>query len=80
MPPPLPCVPTFQDQESKPSDNAYIYTNLDETSLTNVADREVTLWVHLISVYVISCFVYRVRFGAQALAYSPQLVGKAASG
>ena len=42
------------------NDRESVYTDLDKTSLANVAPGEVTLWVHLISVYAISFFLYRV--------------------
>ena len=46
--------PNFQATE-------YVFTNLDKTLMTNVADRDPRLWVHLLSSYVISFVVWRVR-------------------
>lgn len=45
----------------------YVFTNLDKTLMTNVADRDPRLWVHLLSSYVISFVVWRVSTAAERL-------------
>lgn len=40
-----------------------------QTAMTNLADGDKRLWVHLISVYVISWYIYKVSTSAHA--YSP---------
>ena len=45
----------------------YVFTNLDKTLMTNVADRDPRLWVHLLSSYVISFVVWRVSPNATNL-------------
>ena len=49
-----------------------MFTNLDKTLMTNVADRDPRLWVHLLSSYVISFVVWRVR--ASLVLKSPSCV------
>ena len=39
----------------------YTFSNLDLTTMTNISSGDNRLWVHLISCWVISLFVWRVR-------------------
>ena len=39
----------------------YTFSNLDLTTMTNISSGDQRLWVHLLSCWVISLFVWRVR-------------------
>ena len=39
----------------------YTFSNLDLTTMTNISSGDRRLWVHLLSCWVISLFVWRVR-------------------
>ena len=40
--------------------SSYTFTNLDLLSMTNIANRDPRLWVHLASAWVITWVVWRV--------------------
>ena len=39
----------------------YTFSNFDLTTMTNISNGDRRLWVHLVSCWVISLFVWRVR-------------------
>ena len=39
----------------------YTFSNFDLTTMTNISNGDQRLWVHLVSCWVISLFVWRVR-------------------
>ncbi|KAL0039508.1 hypothetical protein WJX77_000232 [Trebouxia sp. C0004] len=48
----------------------YQYSNIDKTAMTNLSNGDKRFWVHLISTYVISWYVYKLmwRFNQEAVA------------
>ncbi|KAL3134039.1 hypothetical protein ABBQ32_008471 [Trebouxia sp. C0010 RCD-2024] len=60
----------------------YQYTDLDQTAMTNLAVGDKRLWVHLISVYVISWYIYKLlwRFNKEAVALRIQYLMKTKEG